>query len=971
MSELSLFLSNSLSGEQEAQTEALQFKEQLMQEKNNIFLLIENFQNLEIRLQNPAAVYIMQFMRMYYLEYDDSQCKEIYHFCAEFVKKSDQNSLIFRQFLYSIAYLLSRNMELFGNATEQFDRKTIIKILVEISQINSYENAENIGNALLSIISQSSDSEFALDEFYSVLYVILSIHHNYDLSCFSEFLVLVPAKAVDYTSLDPIQLQKLWKIISCLSGDEIFNEEQNSQLFSASIDLLFNEEYNWETCLSAVNFLDMIIDQIDQDTVLHIIDKLVQLSCQELSESGQVIESFYALSSFLEVIDASMFIEYIQTIIPALLETDVYVIIIMSFLNISSQIFSNELNTIFPSILEILQNAMQQNDGEDADTNKDDILISCCTFIAEANLERSFAQHTTILIDLVYNVIVTDSLPLQDIALSALDRLIKFVDTQDDNLYNKIFLIKDNIFDDCKNSYYTCLASTLSLFSNIPDEIIDSTIEICQQCFNHDDLSDSPIGVLLLEGLMKRDEAAQKVSEIIPSVIETLFASHVECYIIEACQLLYSALIELRHHILDSVIQYEGILQELCSEEQNNNVRIPALLPLSKIYKLTQNSEHANLYFSQVFPLLESMRDSTIGQITHAITPIIPIISPENIFTLCDFVGSTILSCSSSFVSELMHLLQKLVKFRNEETSEHVIEVTYSVFQKIMDNEVAFRHEAIDGLFTESIFIAFCDLSSVFFQTKIPQCKSILEFLLQSVKEKSENTDETMFDNEVLYPGVGTLADAIEQQIVDEQDVQLMFELILPNLQKFEDMYVRHNIAYLFYKMNENRIITEEHLSVILPVILQWFDSYSNGEIGEDTVGKKSILEMLSTFILHASTLFPCFDPNIILRAIKTITPSSIRYKIRNVSNPTNDTIFMNINYVIQISQAYQNLTQEVKISIIDLFIWLVHYSTSLVDKSAISELLEKTIEIIHIIGSSDSSIDSYIRTNYPEIVSE
>ena len=970
MSELSLFLSKSLLGDQEAQTEALQYKEQLMQEKNNIFLLIKNFENLDFRLRNPAVVYIMQFLRIFYLEYDDEQCKEIYDFCSKFIQTSDPNSLIYRQFIYSIAYLLSRDMSSFENAQQQFDRKTIIKILFEISQINSFENAENIGNSLLTIISQFSINDFTLDEFYSILYIILSIHHNYDLTNFSDFLAFVPEKAQDYTSLAPYQLQKLWKIISCLSGDEIFNEEQNSQLFSSSIDLLFNEEYNWETCLSAVNFLDMIIERIDKDTVLHIIDRLIQLSCQELLETGQVLESFYSLSSFLEIIESSFFLDYIQNIIPTLLETDIFVIIVLTFLNISSQIFSNELNSHFSTILEILQQTMQQNDEDDP--NREDILISCCTFIAEANLERSFSEHSNILIDLVYNVVVSDSLPLHDISLAALDRLIKFVDTQDDNLYNKIFLIKDNIFDDCKNAYFTCLASTLALFSNLPDEITETLIEISSQCFNQEDLSDSPIGVLLLEGLMKREESSQKVAEILPTVIDILFGSHVECYIIEACQLLYSALIELRHQILENTIHYESLLQELSSEDQNNNVRIPALLPLSKLYKLTQDSEHANPFFQQTFPLLESMRDSTIGQITHAITPIIPLLSQENVFILCDFVGSTILTCSSSFVSELMHLLQKIVKFRNEETSDHIIEITFSVFQKIIDNEVAFRHETIDGLFTESIFIAFCDLSSVFFQTKIPQCKLILEFLLQSIKEKSENAIETMFDNEVLYPGIGTLADAIEQQIVDEQDINLILELTIPNLEHFDDMYVRHNITYLFYKMNENQILTEDHLSTILPFIIEWFDSYSNNEVGEDSSGKKSIIEMLSTFILHASTIFSCFEQNLIHRAIKAITPSSLRYKIRNESNPTNDTIFMNINYAIQISQnSHQNLTKDIKISIIDLLIWLIHYSTSLSDKTPINELLEKAIEVIHIIGSSDSSLDNYIRTNYPEIVSE
>ena len=625
---------------------------------------------------------------------------------------------------------------------------------------------------------------------------------------------------------------------------DVFDEEQNGQLFEAAMELLFDDSYPWDTCVSVVGFLDMIVENIDCESVIHIIDRLVQLSCKELSETLQIVESFSSLPSFLEKINSQQIIEYLQMVIPQLIETEYFIIIVLQLVTFSSEFFSNALNNIFPSILDILDAALQSEEN-------DDVNISGCIFITDANLDSSFALHCTHIIPLVFDKIKTENERLQSSALRAMDKLVRFVITQNDDIFNKICDIKDRIFDTCKNEYYTCLASSLTLLTHLSEDNLSTLVDMCTSCFDEEDLSDSCIGVLLLEGLMKREECTECVCHLTPAFLDTLYASHIDCYLIEASQLLYSALIEMGPRILDQILKFEAILEELSSPDQNTELRLSAMLPLAKIYKLKCDAENANAFFTSSFSLLESLRDTTIGPVTHSFTSIIPLLTAENVFTLLDFITENICVCSSSFVSDLLKLIQKVCKFRNEETTKHCIDSCLLVFQKIIDKEVAFRHEVIDYLFTETIFIAFCDFASVFFTTKIPQCKAILSFIISSIDCADDVADEALIENDILYPAIGSIADAVEQRIVDEQDISHIVDWSLSKICVYENIYVRHNLVYLLDKLNLFGILTKEHLEYIIPIIHQWNELYSSCEFCEDSAEKKSFLDMISTFLTH------------------------------------------------------------------------------------------------------------------------
>ena len=861
MEELKTFFEKSLLSDQSAQDEAKAFIDEFISEKTNIFAIIECFGDLEEKFQSSASILLMQFIRRYYTEYSEEESPQIFDFCADVCSKISHESVIFRHLLASIGFFISINLDLFSAVEPLLNCDSLLVLLRFVSDKSNTEMYAQIGAMIRAVIEKVDFQTLSIGSFKNMLYAIMQVQSGVEDQLFSDVFQVLIETVASINAENEETNRDLFVIAFSFLANESFNEEQKKAVFDASTAVFGNRELQWETRASVINVIDYFIDEFSEEDLISIIKEMVQLSIEELENKGECVESFSCINDFLEKTSFDSFWEIFSELSESVSENESILIVILSLINNATEVFPSELNSRFDEIFPLIQASFSSDEER--------VQIMGCVFINEAELQSALSSNSLMLIELINGAVCSENEMLQLQALQAISRLLDLIDIRNDDVYQFIDSIKEQINENNRVDYYECLTKSMKLLPEITAETCSGIIEFINQCIEEGDSSNLVACCGFIDVLVNRGVFGSDAYELISRIADGFLAQEGDDCKEQYCTLLYLSLKRIGKPIIDAIGSHISNLFQMHSEDNPTSIRITSLLALSLVVKFTEDSEAANSLFADCFSLLESLRESTFLKMACTMMHLIPLLSNENISTLISFIEQNISDCVSAIAGQMFLLLRKICKCRNEETSEFVVANEASLLEHVIE---LFRCEKLD-LLNQSIFPSFCDFISIFLTTRIDMCKALIGLFIEIVQHSvGDESEEEISDNVVLSTALGTVADAAELQMLSNDEISAILTAINSKLALIDDPDVRQNIIYLLLKLVESGAISGESIGLFVEAIHKWLEEYLDDE---SKIGKKYLIQSISTFIITIAAYFGMFEENAINIALQQFMPLS------------------------------------------------------------------------------------------------
>lgn len=788
--DLGAFLSLTLSTDQGDQDRAAEIMETMKSDKNNIITYISNFPNLDIRLKRVAAVHISILMKCCYQEYNQEELVQLYNSLIEILSKYSKDTVIASNVLLSLSIVCLLKPEFIENTASILPRNLSLKFLKNITS-HDIENSETILNCILRVLPEDILS-LNDEDFTNFLFIILNISNSVDLSLIPNIKEVI--RNYVHRSLSILSsnyMRTFWMLLAAISQQCQFEQEYINDIIVVAISVLYNEDGNWEENSSVLCFLSMFTEYITEEMAINIITQCVNLAQQEYIETEQVYETLNLANDFLERISQENIIQLFLNLSQNLLTQDNFtcqnltyfpplLFLLTEIIDFIGCKFSKEF------LAEIVVGSFATSDVN--------IIQSVLFFLRDAKIEKFLIEFGAQVLEIIIELLESSQeLAYQAMIFDVIDRIIKYSELDFDKLFEVFISAHEIVGSDSQESYFSCISSILPKISKLDEEISSQLLKIVQN---------SPeSSIILLKGLLSREETRQAAAEISQQFLISIFSSESDENHEVGLQLFGECL----EHAYDAFSSFANEMKEIIlkisfGEETTTKIRSSSLIILSQLCMKSNDTELANILFENIMPLFVSPRERIFESLGVCLSNILRFIPVENTNQLCEITLNHLMTCDKSAAPSLLLIIKNILETnRNEFVDEKIV----LWISGLISNNLEFCSGEPNALYDEDVFEVFADIVSMMWNSRIAE--NLAKFLFDLI-----NGTE---DEDVLYLSIGAIADINAEMFHGNGLASTIIEAVMRRAEATDNSYVRQNTLYLLNQYHSKQIISNEDFS--------------------------------------------------------------------------------------------------------------------------------------------------------------
>lgn len=633
-----------------------------------------------------------------------------------------------------------------------------------------------------------------------------------------------------------------------------FPEDYLAPMFETAMAVATNTDYDCFVRYKPLSAMIKVLPMLNAETFSGVMDLTITMAMEytELSD-GEILpaEFMEPISVGFDRLPADAVYELMKEKMTQLMAMDAIppLTVLISIVTIILRCAPETVYRDTEWLMDILVKGFQSNNP---------LLMQavCQALEAFEDTMTSITKYAPIFIEMMIPALVCEHEDLRHCAYDAFESLLKVMDTEIPGLFEALWNIKDNVFENDFCNFVPFLAEAIEKSKAIGDEEIGTLLEFIRPHYNVEEEAfdiERAVCLLTIVGALitNVDALGDQVAEIVEPVIDVVLSTPTiyDLYIVR----------EVLHYI-ETVYSiygpgannYYGARIEFLVNMalQNDEIEVlqgidPALVCdaftcCCAIAKATQSSEIAQAIEERCTVNLE-WDDELVEEsleYTKDIIKLLPVDRTAGIFrNFSDFIVDTV---NPALVQRAVKIVEKCLSGCGPENRAPFLEGCCAIVEKFIQGGLECLNgvQPTEGKCDHYVMCAMLSLITKIckFAPKGPIVDDLCQFAMSMMSP----------DNAALFSIIGLLSEAVRSETCSEE----MFQQILEKIQEFmpvaDDPSVKQNIAWTIKVIIEKHPESTANFAETIPLFCGWMN-----EAIENPAGNQESLANIASLILQ------------------------------------------------------------------------------------------------------------------------